>query len=139
MKRWYGALVVCLMALAPIAGSSSPAISIDVHDADIVDVLRLLGAQGRVNVVPDASLRHDRISLHLQNVTFEETINALARAYDLQVRKEGSVLLVGTGASMNRRFPDRDDGLGQPRAGIVFDRTRKRCAHHLSVQGDRKQ
>jgi type II secretory pathway component GspD/PulD (secretin) len=111
MKRWHGALVACMIVLAPVAGGTSPAISIDVHDADIVDVLRLLGAQGRVNVVPDASLRHDRISLHLQNVTFEETINALARAYDLEVRREGKVLLVGAGASMNRRFGERDDGI----------------------------
>ena len=94
----------------PIDVSAAARINIDVRDADIVDVLRLLGTQAGVNLIPDASLRHDRVSLHLRGVTFEETMSALTRAYDLQVRKEGAVLLVGAGASMNRRFGERDDG-----------------------------
>jgi protein transport protein HofQ/type IV pilus assembly protein PilQ len=108
--KWRAAILASIFAVVPVMGFASPAINIDVHDADIVDVLRLLGAQARVNLVPDGSLRHDRISLHLQNVTFEETINALARAYELQIRKEGSVLLVGAGASMNRRFGESNNG-----------------------------
>jgi len=100
----------CAIAFVPVAGLASGTVSIDVRDADIVDVLRLLGTQAGVNLIPDASLRHDRVSLRLRNVTFEESMSALARAYDLQVRKEGAVLLVGAGASMNRRFGERDDG-----------------------------
>lgn len=110
MRRLHATLAACAMALSPIGVWCAPTINIDVRDADIVDVLRLLGTQAGVNLIPDASLRHDRVSLHLRGVTFEQTMNALTRAYDLQVRKEGVVLLVGAGASMNRRFGDRDDG-----------------------------
>jgi type II secretory pathway component GspD/PulD (secretin) len=108
--KWQGLVAACVIALGPITTSAAPTINIDVRDADIVDVLRLLGTQAGVNLMPDASLRHDRVSLHLRGVTFEETMDALTRAYDLQVRKEGAVLLVGAGASMNRRFGERDDG-----------------------------
>jgi type IV pilus assembly protein PilQ len=109
--RWQGLVAACAIALGPMVTSAAATINIDVRDADIVDVLRLLGTQAGVNLMPDASLRHDRVSLHLRSVTFEETMNALTRAYDLQVRKEGAVLLVGAGASMNRRFGERDDGV----------------------------
>ncbi len=109
-KRWRGVFASCAIALATVGASAAATINIDVRDADIVDVLRLLGTQAGVNLMPDSSLRHDRVSMHLRGVTFEQTMSALARAYDLQVRKEGAVFLVGAGASMNRRFGERDDG-----------------------------
>jgi len=109
-NTWLGVLAACAIAFATVGATAATTINIDVRDADIVDVLRLLGTQAGVNLMPDASLRHDRVSLHLRGVTFEQTMDALTRAYDLQVRKEGTVLLVGAGASMNRRFGERDDG-----------------------------
>src|SRR5580658_3348658 len=101
-KRWRGIVALCAIGLVTAGASAAATINIDVRDADIVDVLRLLGTQAGKNLMPDASLRHDRVSLRLRGVTFEQTMDALTRAYDLQVRKEGSVLLVGAGASMNR-------------------------------------
>jgi len=57
--------------------------------------------------------------LHLQDVTFDRAIEGLARAYDLQIRKEGSILLVGTAASMNRRFGERtNDGAFGTRTAV---------------------
>ncbi len=109
-KRWLSVFAACAIALSTAGASAATTINIDVRDADIADVLRLLGTQANVNLMPDASLRHDRVSLHLRGVTFEQTLDALTRAYDLQVRKEGAVLLIGAGASMNRRFGERDDG-----------------------------
>ncbi len=109
-NRRHGVIALFAIALATAGASAAATINIDVRDADIVDVLRLLGTQAGVNLMPDGSLRHDRVSLHLRGVTFEQTMDALTRAYDLQVRKEGAVLLVGAGASMNRRFGERDDG-----------------------------
>lgn len=98
-------IFAALAVLPPIvATAAESAISVNVRDADIVDVLRLLATESGVNVIPDASLRHDRITLHLQDVTFERAMAALVRAYDLEVHKEGSILLVGTASSMNRRF-----------------------------------
>lgn len=99
----------CLTALLLLEGmtataATSRALSLNVRDADVVDVLRLLGVQAKVNIVPDASLRHDRITLHLSGVTFDQAMTAMARAYDLEVRREGGIWLVGSASSMNRRF-----------------------------------
>lgn len=87
-----------------LASGAATTLSLNVREADIVDVLRLLAAQGKVSIVPDVSIRHEKVTLHLSRVTFEEAVTALARAYDLEVKKEGSVLLIGSAASMNRRF-----------------------------------
>jgi type II secretory pathway component GspD/PulD (secretin) len=98
-----------LIAMLTAPGSAAPHISVNVRDADLVDVLRLLGTQSGVNLIPDGSLSHERVTLFLQSVTFDTALAALARAYDLQIRREGGVLLVGTAASMNRRFADGAD------------------------------
>lgn len=95
-----GALALAFPSACPAANT----ITLNVHDADIVDLIRLLGTQAGVNVVPDSSMHHDRVTLHLKGVTFETAMIALARAYDLQTRREGQVLLVGSATSMNRRF-----------------------------------
>jgi type II secretory pathway component GspD/PulD (secretin) len=116
MRRLAATLCLSLLTL-PAAAAGKPAggtISVNVRDADIVDVLRLLGTQAGVNLIPDASLGHEKVTLYLQGVTFEIAVDALARAYDLQIRREGSILLIGTAASMNRRFAERgnDGALG---------------------------
>lgn len=99
------ASLAAVLALGmPISGLAADTITLNVRDADIVDVIRLLGTQAGVNVVPDSSMRHDHVTLHLKGVTFETALTALARAYDLQTRREDKVLLVGSATSMNRRF-----------------------------------
>jgi len=104
MKPFKICALAISLCLGPCRIDASGTIAINVHDADVVEVLRLLGTQAGMNVVPDASVKHDRVSLHLENVTFELAMTALARAYDLQTRREGNILLVGSASSMNRRF-----------------------------------
>ena len=96
------AMLLC--TAAPLCAASS--INVSVHDADLVDVVRLLGAQAGVNVIPDGSIRHDKVTVRLQGVTFEQALGALVRAYDLQIRRDGAILLLGTATSMNRRFSE---------------------------------
>lgn len=97
-------LAIALLLSSPLICWAANTITLNVRDADIVDVLRLLATQSGVNIVPDSSLRHDRVSLYLRGVTFETAMTALARAYDLQTKRENKVLLVGSATSMNRRF-----------------------------------
>ncbi len=87
-------------------------ITIDVQDANLADVLALLGAEAGANIVPDSSLKPERISLHLRNVTFENALTVLVSAHGLQVRREGSVLIVGDAQSMNRRYDLPNSQLG---------------------------
>ncbi len=105
MRALRAVMIVCaLLAGLTLHSAAANTITLNVRDADIVDVFRLLGAQAGVSIVPDSSVRHDRISMCLKEVTFDTAMTALVRAYDLQTRHEGNVLLVGSAASMNRRF-----------------------------------
>lgn len=100
------ALTVAFLLMTPVCSRAASTINLNAREADVIDVLRLLGTQAKVNIVPDSSLKHERITLNLKGVSFDVAMKALARAYDLQVRREGDVLLVGTATSMNRRFGD---------------------------------
>ncbi|MBV8353720.1 MAG: type II secretion system protein GspD, partial [Candidatus Eremiobacteraeota bacterium] len=51
------------------------------------------------------------MTLRFRNVGVDEALAALARAYDLQVRRDGTILLVGAAGSMNRRFGNSDQPL----------------------------
>jgi type II secretory pathway component GspD/PulD (secretin) len=90
------AFALCLALLG--AGPGTP-ISIDVNDAGLDDVIALLAAESGVNVVTDSSVKAERITLHLHGVTFDEALKAIVAAHDLTVRREGSIVIVGTAAS----------------------------------------
>ena len=99
-------MIALLFALA------ASLISIDVHDADIGDVLALLAAQSGRNVVADDSIRPERVTMHLRNVTFDRALSVLASANGLQVHHEGDVLIVGAADAMNRRYAQGADRTG---------------------------
>lgn len=105
MRSTIAVLAFCA-ALLPAETPAAGTVTIDVRDGDVVDVIRLLGTQAGVNLIPDASVKHEKVTIRLQHVTFDEALAALARAYDLQIRRDGRILLIGSAASMNRRFAD---------------------------------
>jgi type II secretory pathway component GspD/PulD (secretin) len=105
------------LAAAPVATpSATPSehhrLSLDLRDADLVDVLRLLATESGVNVIADASVKHDRVTLRLHDVTFDTALSVIAHAYDLQVRREGGVRIVGMSGAMNRKYGDAAGELG---------------------------
>ena len=106
MTKALGGLAVCA-ALLSAPASAAGTITLDVRDSDVVDVIRLLGTQAGINLVPDASVKHEKVTIRLRRVSVEEALAALARAYDFQIRRDGHILLIGTAASMNRRFVAR--------------------------------
>jgi type IV pilus assembly protein PilQ len=94
--------VLGLTALCWTAASAAQLISIDVRDVDITDAIALLAAQSGVNVVTDGSVKPQRVTVRLTNVTFAQALQAIAEAHGLRVRKEGDVLVVGAAQAMNR-------------------------------------
>ncbi len=94
-----------LLALArtPCAAQTDR-FALDARDVDLADVIRLLGARAGRNVVADGSVKPQRITVRLRDVTFDEALAALAGAYGLQAHRDGHFVLVGDAASMNRRF-----------------------------------
>lgn len=106
------------MLIVPARAAGS--ISIDVSDADLSSVLSMLAQDASVNLVADASLKPERVSLHLHGVSFDEALNVLVEAHGLQVRREGNVLIVGSALAMNRRYADRTDPLGAQTAVLAL-------------------
>ena len=112
MKRFLSLFVLCsMMGTAGIAHGSGE-ITLDVHGADIHDVVSLLAMQSGTNLITDASVGRMPITLRMENVSFSRAITVLAHAYDLQVRRDGNVLVIGAGTAMNKKYGDGTDALG---------------------------
>jgi len=104
------------VALLWLAGNSLAAagpISLDVRELDIYDAVRLLSTQAAVNLVLDESVAHHPVTLRLRDVSFSQALAVLAQANDLEAVKVGNVIYLGTGESMNRRYPASPGGGAQ--------------------------
>jgi len=109
MHRLLRAAATALLAAALVlsrspASAQSDRFAFDARDADLADVIRLLGARAGRNVVADASVKPQRVTIRLQDVSFDEALAALTSAYGLAIHRDGRLLLVGDAASMSRRF-----------------------------------
>lgn len=108
MKRVLLAMLLAMTGVLP-CGAQTPRISIDVHDAQLTDVIALLASESGTNIVADSSIKPERITLHLSDVTFQDALTVLVQSHDLQVRRENGILIVGTSESMNKRYGDAND------------------------------
>lgn len=111
MKRVFTGLLLFVL-LAAVAPASEQAITLDLHDVNISDALALLSAEAGVNIVTDASVKPERVTLHLKNVSFQNALSVLVDAHGLQVHREGNVLIVGEIEAMNRRYDGANTALG---------------------------
>jgi type II secretory pathway component GspD/PulD (secretin) len=104
VRNWVAALCLfCVSAAQPVLADGKT-FTLDVRDTDIYDVIRLLGRTADVNLVPDGSIKHDRVTLRLHDVTFGQALASLAQAFDLQTHRDGGIVLIGPSAQMNRRY-----------------------------------
>lgn len=99
-----GLLLALMQSGAGPAEAQGRRLSLDVRETDIYDVIRLLARSAEANLVPEASIKHDRVTLRLRDVTLESALQTLAEAYDLQLHREGATIFIGAAAQMNRRF-----------------------------------
>jgi type II secretory pathway component GspD/PulD (secretin) len=104
--------VLSMLLSAPAFGAARDLITIDVHDADISDVITLLAAQSGKNIITDDSIKPQRVTIHLRNVTFDRALGVLVTANGLQVHRMGNVLIVGSADTMNRRFIENQNAVG---------------------------
>jgi type II secretory pathway component GspD/PulD (secretin) len=120
MRRIATLLLACALAAAPARAADR--LTIDARDTDIGDVIRLIGAESGWNVVADASVKPQRITFRLHDVDAETALSTLAQAYNLQIHRDGMIVLVGDAAVMNRRYADAQ-APGAPQTDI-FDLAR---------------
>lgn len=111
MKKVAGLLFLLLSLCAP-AIAAQPRITVDVRDANISDVIAMLALESGRNIVADESVKPDKVTLHLTNVSFEDALSVLVHSHDLEVHREGAVLIIGSALSMNRRYAGVADHLG---------------------------
>lgn len=102
MKRALAVLLCCCALSFARASAATPVLSIDVQNAEIADVIALLAAESGHNLVTDASVKPEKITLHLHGVTYEQALQAIASTHALQVRYGDGVTIVGAAETMNR-------------------------------------
>ncbi|HVA34044.1 MAG TPA: secretin N-terminal domain-containing protein [Candidatus Baltobacteraceae bacterium] len=100
--RTLAATLLALMMLCGATNATAGLVTIDVHDVEIGDVVALLAAESGVNLVTDASVKPERITLHLHDVTFDAALAAIAAAHGLTVRREGTILIVAAAQTLSR-------------------------------------
>ncbi len=83
-------LVISLFSITIYAASADNSgeglITLNVKDLDARDVLRLMGEQSGMNIVPDSSVR-GQVTLTLNKVTAEQALEALFRVYKYYYEK----------------------------------------------------
>ena len=99
MKTLLATLVLCGI-LGAGAGAADKTVTINVHDASIPEVLSLLAAESATNIIADASLKADRVTLRLVNVTLEQALKALMDSRGLVLRRSGPVTIVSAAESV---------------------------------------
>jgi type IV pilus assembly protein PilQ len=111
VRRALATFALFVLSFSAALATGKP-ITIDVHDVYLSDALALLGAEAGVNIVTDASVKPERVSLHLKDVTFETALSVIVDSHGLQVHREGNVLMVGESDTMNRRYDGANTRLG---------------------------
>ncbi len=102
-------LVLCLAAARP----ADRLISVNVRDADVLDVIRLLAVESGINIITDGPIKSERITMYLRSVPFERALNAVLRSQHLEARADGPILVIRTKVAMTKTYR-------APRAHPVF-------------------
>jgi len=77
----------------PVAPNGSKPITLDFKDADVVNVLRILGAEGAQNIVVGDDVK-GKVSVALRNVTWEQALDTILEARGLQKVEKGNVIRI---------------------------------------------
>ncbi len=68
-------------------------VDLDLNNADLADVFRLLADVGHVDIVVDGDV-HGTITLRLRHVPWDQALDVIARAKGLGLEREGNVTTV---------------------------------------------
>lgn len=85
---------------------SSQRVSLDVKEADVHNVLRLLSKMGNVNIVVGDQVS-GKVTLRLEQVVWTDALDALLAARSLGVERQGEILFVDTLANIRSRTEAR--------------------------------
>ncbi len=113
-----------------------PRIFLDVQDADIKAVFRLLSEQGNVSIVAGDDVK-GTLTIHLKDVPWDQALDTILDLKGLDKRREGSIITVVT---LDRKKREVADRLAAEEAQRKAEDERKAREQKLNVeQGRLKQ
>ena len=83
--------------------ASAGTVTLDVKNADIVDVLKVLAEQSGQNIVATQNVK-GTTTVDLHNVPLKEALDLIVRTNGLDYRQVGNVYVVGTPADLSAQF-----------------------------------
>lgn len=79
----------------PVARYHGAPVDLDLKGADLANVFRLLADVGHVNIVVSGDVT-GTITLRLKKVPWDQALEVVARARDLDLERDGNVIVVRT-------------------------------------------
>ena len=98
-----------------------PRIFLDVQEADIKAVLRLLAEQGKVSIVSGDEVKGN-VTLHMKDVPWDQALRTLLDLKGLDLKREGDIITVIT---LDRKKKDEADRLAAEAALLKAEDERK--------------
>ena len=106
------AVIVCVLAAPRVVLGAGPVlvaqagqrtVSLDVKNADILDVLKLLAQQSGQNIIATSGVK-GTVTVSLQNVPLRTALDLVVRASGLQYRQIGNIYVVGPPEDLTKQF-----------------------------------
>ena len=104
MSRLPRAILMLVMLGLARAGGATPAdrpVSLELQDADVHGVLRLLAEVGGFDVAVGEGVK-GKVTLRLDRVAWDQALDVVLRTQGLQARREGRVLRIATDDELGR-------------------------------------
>ncbi len=89
-------------------GNGGRYVSLDMVNADIVQILKALAMQGGVNIITSPEV-HGNLTVSLEKVTVEEALNLVTTLAGVKYAKSGATYVVAASAERLKSFPRLSD------------------------------
>ena len=113
-------IMVPLLAFGQVLKPPTSKVSFDFMDADVRNVLRVLSDISKKNIVISEDVK-GKVTIKLDNVTYDEALDVILQSNDLARLDEGSVIRVVTA----KRFYEERDRFRKDRAEVLKEKDTK--------------
>ena len=100
MKRFFISMAVCLMLLG---SGRADAMSLNVQDGDVGELLRSIARMGNINIILDRSVTGS-ISLKVDEAEPEEMLMQIIRAGGFDATRDGNIWIVAGRGNLQQGF-----------------------------------
>ncbi len=113
-------IIVPLLAFGQVLKPSTSKISFDFMDADVRNVLRVISEVSKKNIVIAEDVK-GKVTIKLENVTYDEALDVILLSNDLARIEEGNVVRVVTA----KKFYDERDRTRKDRVEVLKEKEAK--------------